>query len=393
MARIVDRPNGHHWIQYTRSDGKRPTVRLGKCTLKTAKAINEKIDRILEAKALHLPVDRDTARWIRRLDDTLHDRMSATGLIKPRPKTTVGDLAKYFLEHKRGKPRTIKKYENACENLIEFFTAKRRLTSIKPGDADEFRDFLLTKAHRVKEDTGLAPRTAQKRLRNATAIFKAARRKGWIRRNPFRDTRITNAPRIRDRTHFVDTKETYKVLDGCRDWQFKLLVALVRFGGLRCPSEPELFRWSWIDWEHDEITFRSPKTEHIPGRDWRTIPIFKELRPYLEEAWEAAGEGCDDLVFAELPNTSAALAGRLKRVCKRVGVEPWPKPFQNMRSTRETEVEQQFGLKCACVWIGNTEEVAKRDYLQVTKEHHARAVADGAGAKRPPKRRSKRRSR
>lgn len=38
--------------------------------------------------------------------------------------------------------------------------------------------------------------------------------------------------------------------------------------------------------------------------------------------------------------------------------------------------------KCACDWIGNSASVAKRHYLQVTKEQRIRAVSDGAVANR-----------
>lgn len=37
-----------------------------------------------------------------------------------------------------------------------------------------------------------------------------------------------------------------------------------------------------IDWEHDRITIQSPKTEHLAGGESRVIPLFPELRPYLE---------------------------------------------------------------------------------------------------------------
>jgi len=44
------------------------------------------------------------------------------------------------------------------------------------------------------------------------------------------------------------------------------------------------------------IHVRAPKTKHIEGKDIRTLPIFPEIRPYLDAAWEAAGE-YDELVF------------------------------------------------------------------------------------------------
>ena len=41
-------------------------------------------------------------------------------------------------------------------------------------------------------------------------------------------------------------------------------------------------RWGDIDWEHDPITLYSVKTEHHEEKASRAIPLFGELRPYLE---------------------------------------------------------------------------------------------------------------
>ncbi len=55
-------------------------------------------------------------------------------------------------------------------------------------------------------------------------------------------------------------------------------------------------------------------------------------------------------------------------------LEPWVKPFQNLRSTRETELMNDFPIQVACEWIGSTQLVAQKDYLQVTEEHFKKAV-------------------
>ena len=69
----------------------------------------------------------------------------------------------------------------------------------------------------------------------------------------------------------------------------------------------------------------------------------------------------------------------------RAGLEPWIKPFQNLRSTRETELVEQFPVHVVCYWLGNSEKVAKAHYLQVTDEHFQRATRQGgapAGARK-----------
>jgi hypothetical protein len=50
-------------------------------------------------------------------------------------------------------------------------------------------------------------------------------------------------------------------------------------------------RWGDIDWENERMTIRSCKTEHHEGKESRVVPIFHELRPFLEAAWDEAEEG------------------------------------------------------------------------------------------------------
>ena len=59
----------------------------------------------------------------------------------------------------------------------------------------------------------------------------------------------------------------------------------------------------------------------------------------------------------------------MHKIIKRAGFEPWPKVFQNMRSTRETELFKltHGNIKAVCSWIGNSPKVAMEHYAQVTE--------------------------
>src|SRR5262249_52977110 len=59
----------------------------------------------------------------------------------------------------------------------------------------------------------------------------------------------------------------------------------------------------------------------------------------------------------------------LARIIRRAGLTPWPKLCNNLRASRETELAEQFPMHVVCAWIGNTERVAAKHYLQVTEEH------------------------
>ncbi len=74
---------------------------------------------------------------------------------------------------------------------------------------------------------------------------------------------------------------------------------------------------------------------------------------------------------------SKNLGTTFKKIIRRAGVEVWPKPFQNLRSSRQTELEQVYPTYVVCKWQGNTPRVAHKHYLTVTEEHYKTAAENG----------------
>ena len=59
---------------------------------------------------------------------------------------------------------------------------------------------------------------------------------------------------------------------------------------------------------------------------------------------------------------------------KRVeGLEVWPKLFTNLRASRATEIQAQYGPKAESEWIGHGVEVAMQHYVMVTDDTWVRA--------------------
>ena len=73
-------------------------------------------------------------------------------------------------------------------------------------------------------------------------------------------------------------------------------------------------------------------------------------------------------------DTNANLRTQLLRIIQRAGLQRWPKLFQNLRSTRETELAEDFPMHVVCQWIGNSQPIAAKHYLQVTDDHFSKAV-------------------
>jgi integrase len=184
-----------------------------------------------------------------------------------------------------------------------------------------------------------------------------------------------------ERQRFITREVTSRILDKC-DPTWKVIVALARYGGLRCPSEVLSLRWDGIDWEHSRITVESPKTEHHPGRARRVIPLFPELRDILGDAREIAPDGAVYVVggnYRATANTpkgwkNCNLRTQFERIINRAGLEPWPRLFHNLRASRETELAAVHPLHVVTAWLGNTPKIAMTHYLQVTDADFERAV-------------------
>jgi len=121
----------------------------------------------------------------------------------------------------------------------------------------------------------------------------------------------------------------------------------------------------------------SPKIEHLEGGGDRWVPIFPELRPYLEEAFELAKPGAVQVINRYLDSTTN-LRTQMLRIIKRAGLKPWPKLFQNLRASRETELAKDYPIHVVCAWIGNTEMIAAKHYLQVTEDYFQQAAGERA---------------
>jgi integrase len=265
-------------------------------------------------------------------------------------------IDEYIAKRTDVKPNTATVYGHTRRNLIGFFGASKPLREITPGDADEWRISLMNQ--------GLADNTVRRRCGVAKQFFNAAVRKGLIQRNPFAD--LTAGVRANPkRLYFVTRKEAEAVLDACPDAQWRLLFALSRYGGLRCPSEHLALRWADVDRERNRITVPSPKTEHHEGGASRQMPLFPELRPHLLEVFEEAEPGTE-YVITRYRDTNANLRTQLHRIIKRAGLQPWPKLFHNLRATRQTELEEDYPSHVVCAWIGNSQAVAARHYQRTT---------------------------
>ena len=325
-------------------------------------------------------IDRGTALWVQTIGENLYSKLAAVGLVTPRATSVLGAfLAEYVQDRPDTKPATQRKYGSAVNHLVAYFGENRDLRSITSGDADGFRAFLYRQ--------GQAENTVRRYCGLAKQFFRAALRRRMIDENPFGD-QVAAVRGNAAKFHFITREDAGKILAACPDHQWRMIFALCRWGGLRCPSEVLALRWEDIAWQERRFTVRSPKTEHHEGKGFRVVPLFPELAAVLTEGFDlalsaidAAGEGkargtVRGPVITRYREATQNLRTTFQKIVIRAGLQPWPKLLQNLRSTRETELAESFPLQAVTAWMGNSQLVAAKHYLQLRDEHFQRAATD-----------------
>ncbi len=342
-----NKETGDVTMQFTGLDGKRKTLRLGKARQRTVDKVKTHLEELLEARQLgRSPYDETTAwvNWIAEKNSPLFNKLANQGLVPQRKapeRATLGAfLDSYVAGRSDVKAGTATVYGHTRRCLVDYFGADKPLGEITLADADDWRRWLARPKNEKRPEQGgqgLAENTARRRCGIAKQFFRTAVRRRLIAENPFADMKGMSVLANRSRDYFVTREEAQKVFDACPDAQWKLLFALSRYGGLRCPSEHLGLRWGDVDWERGRMTVRSPKTEHHEGKATRSVPLFPELRPFLEAVWDEAEPGTE-YVITRYRERNSNLRTQLERIIGRAGLKPWPKLFHNLRGTRQTEL-------------------------------------------------------
>ena len=377
MASIARDSGGRKRLMVT-IDDTRKTIHLGKMTVRDAETTKAHVEEIASARFLGRAVEDDTLRWISKLDTKMRDKLVKAGLVaavERKGAVLLGAFIKGYLENRNDlKPRTVACMKQTQRNLVDFFGADRDMNTITAGQIEDFRQYL------VKE--GLAEATVNRGMSRVGQFFSKAFRDGNISKDPF-DTAKLPSFRVRgndDRFHFVTREEVQKLIDAAPDAQWRLLIALARFGGLRCPSEPLALTWADVNWEHKRIRISSCKTERYAGKGQRWIPLYPELRPFLQQVFDEAKPGAVHVIMRYRAKCTS-LGDYIKRIAVRAGVDLWEKPWQNMRASRHCElIKEGLPSHVAAKWQGNSDKVANEHYLLDADSYYEKWTAQNGAA-------------
>jgi integrase len=372
MASISTDKAGNRTVQFVGADRKRRSVRLGKMLMKDVQTIRGKVETLNSAKCNHTnPPDHVTA-WVKKIGDDLHAKLAAVGLVEARGTSTLGAFLRQYIDRRTDvRPNTRRNLEQSRKYLVAHFGDERTVRSITAADAEAFAFAMRSEgATKYKWKDRSSEATIARVIKHARQFFTFARRGGMIEADPFAEVKpgsMTNEGRL-----FIVTREaTEKLIAAAPSPEWRLIIALSRNGGLRTPSEHLVLTWEDVDWDRGRFLVRSPKT----GQRW--VPLFPELRPHLEAAFDAAEPGAV-YVVTRTRDADANWRTMFEKIIRRAGLLPWERLFQNLRASRETELAADYPLHVVTEWIGNSAPVAARHYLSVTDDDFTRAAGGGA---------------
>lgn len=355
MAVITSYNSGLRRIEFFLTpNGPRKIIRLGRMSKAAAESIKSKVEAIVGDLLANRPHDAEVSKWLGGLSETMLARFRRAGLADGvgLAHVTLGTFMDRFFASLGGKPATRISYGNVRRNLELYFTASRAIRSITAADADAWRAWLAA-------DQKLGSATVSRRVIAARTMWKKAVRWKLVNENVFEGVKA--GQQVNEaRKFFVSREVADAVMQACPDAQWKLIFALSRYGGLRCPSEHLAMRWQDVDFDRHRIVVHSPKTEHHEGGATRTIPMFKELEKPLVDAFAEAPEG--SVYVIQCRNPGVNWRTQLQRIIRKAKVEEWPKLFHNLRASRESELMREYDLATVCKWIGNSPAVAAKHY-------------------------------
>lgn len=379
MASITTDPGGRRRIQFVAHDGSRKAVRLGAASLRDAEQVCRHIEALAVSTIHGQPVSRETAVWLAGAGDALHGRLARVGLVEPRAAIEGAKLGRFidgYLAQRAAdvKPGTMKVMKQAQRHLVRFVGADAAVGAVSSADADAFRAHLINGKR--------ARSTVNKWTWYARHYFEVALRRKLIESNPFGHLSgaVTGDPAKR---MFIPATDVARVVEAAPDPQWKLLIALGRWGGLRIPSEALALTWRDVDFAGRRFIVRSSKTAHHEDGGVRVVPMFNELAEHFQRVFDEAEPGAVH-VITRYRDPAANLRTQLVRYVTAAGLKPWPKPWQNLRVSRATELADEYPSHVCAGWLGHSERVADSFYRQVTDEHFLRAVSAPQSAAHNP---------
>ncbi|GAB5442063.1 MAG: hypothetical protein Fues2KO_24120 [Fuerstiella sp.] len=363
--------------------GRRKQIRLYNVTKRQADETFRHIEATISARLQGVRLDDVDAAWLGSRPENFYRKLVKAGLASPR-ETEVSPRQSPELERflddfiqagltLKGNPaslQTLKKWEGTKALLVECFGPAKLVCSFSVADATAFRRWMesrsIPKTPRNRSGR-MAENSMRQRIANCKTFFSHAVREELIADNPFRNQPSTTQENDNGKQN-IAPEIIEQVIDAAPDDQWKALIALWRFAGLR-KMEPLQLTWGDVLWDEGKLRVWSTKTSNHAGRSMRYVPL-RDVRPYLEAA-KPEGAKPEDRIISRYRPSMSNLHSPFKKIIEDAGVTPWPNLMKNLRLSCENDWldRGEAPTHVIAAWIGHDVEVQKSHYAIVSDGH------------------------
>ncbi len=341
------------------------------------RALNKLVDYTSDLEALLKLGEKPDVSLMSELNDKysseLLDKLSKIGLIAKAAPKLEKFLTDYIDSKSNVGEHAIYKMNNTKRLFVSFF-GDVRIGTISSGSIEDYRQDRLILAKKSTLDA---------EIKHGKQFFAYGVSKGYLAENPFAQFKVGSQVDY-ERRVILDTAMLTDIVNKTTDKRWQVFLGLVRWTGCR-QSEALLLKWSDILWDVGRVRMPSSKTKHM-GKPYREVPLFPELYPFLLEASENAPDGSIYVVDGIVkPGQRSGRLGKnmgkpFQSLIKQLGYEPWAKPFQNIRVTRENElIGQGHPAHVVQRWLGHSSKVSEKHYLGVSDNDFAKALKPAGG--------------
>lgn len=354
--------------------GFRRKLWLGPVSKSAARAVANHLEALNLARDTGTIPPAETRRWARSISARIRNRIAAWGLLAQTEAAaalpgTIGDFSQHYIDSRDDWSQASRRRMSVVRRLlVAQLGHDTALAAVSPSDAERFarhcRSTITAKSH------------SGKTISDARQFFAAAVKSHLLADNPFAGINAAQ-PHNREREHYV-SRETIERVLAKADPYFAAVIALARYGGLRCPSEHLALEWSTIDWAGGRFTVTAPKTNTS-----RVVPLFPELRTHLEHLHAIAPDSAR-YPFNRYRTTAARVyRANCVRILKLAGVDQWPKLWMNCRASCRTDLLERFPAHVVNYWLGHSAAVGSKHYDRVHDGHYSQACGVAGGVATP----------
>jgi len=354
-------------LQLTSVHGKRVNMLFPPATTKEdLSAFKSAARRMIQCQRAGLPFHVQDVRFVQVHGDFVRKKLKLLGISLEGgsdgndEKCVLAAFASRYTSSKRGE--TEQKLIATARRLERFFGAQKDIREITQLEAHSFRNWLI-------EHEGLAEKsTARRAIGYASQIMQAAVNEGLVDRNPFIADGIPRAVLPNpERRHYITPDQTQRIWQAIQTDEDRIRFVLLRYLGLRAPSEIDSLTWADFDWGSETVIIRSSKLKHHNSQGLRRCPIsHPDVLPILKAAYE--GRKTDDSpVVTKI--SAPALRRRVIKWLGRAGLDVWPALLNNFRRSAVTDALNLVPKHVASAFFGHSAEIAERFYAMETAAH------------------------